>query len=121
MKEPSLARSWLLSAALCLGISVWCGDGTGVPSAIFWLLAGLLSGAVALNGGRSPGLEKWGMVFASLLLMISVSFSFLKSSGVHLEATASVSAHPWFFIKTVATACGIGSLFCADYRNNSGN
>lgn len=111
MKEPSIARSWLLSAALCLSVAVWCGDGTGVPFAMIWLFAGLTAGTVALNGGKFSQLEQWGSLLASVLILVSSSLAFLKSPGVYLEASASTSAHHWFFLKTLAIASGVAAWF----------
>jgi hypothetical protein len=102
---------WILSGVLSIGISIWCGNGSGAGYALHWLFVGLVCSAFGFWVGENKRWEHAGKVFATVLLLGSASLTLLQPPGIYLQQGA-IATYPWWtFIKTVALLTGCACWF----------
>jgi len=106
-----ISFSWMLTGVLAIGISIWCGNGSGAGYAMHWLFVGLLSSSLGLWVGENERLEHAGNVLATILLFGSASLTFLQPPAIYLQQGAIATYTWWTFFKTAALLTGCACWF----------
>ena len=98
---------WVLSGVLAIGISIWCGNGSGAGYAMHWLFIGLLCSTLGLWGVENKSWMHAGKVLATILAFSSASLVFFQPPAIYLQQSALTTYPWWTFCKMMAllTSC----------------